>query len=124
MLGKRASQKVDDEPTKRQKVGDGAAAKVSAKKNEEEKKGKAEPARKSDRNIGKEPNYNIDDIITASLDEGKGGVGGGCISVMLAQTYSPDLCPDPTGWLMSEKLDGVRCYWNGSAMYTRNGNSF
>jgi DNA ligase 1 len=26
--------------------------------------------------------------------------------------------------LMSEKLDGVRCYWNGSAMYTRNGNSF
>jgi DNA ligase-1 len=25
---------------------------------------------------------------------------------------------------MSEKLDGVRCYWNGSTMYTRNGNSF
>ena len=23
---------------------------------------------------------------------------------------------------MSEKLDGVRCYWNGSNMYTRNGN--
>lgn len=44
--------------------------------------------------------------------------------MMLAQTYSPDLCPNPTGWLMSEKLDGVRCYWNGSAMYTRNGNSF
>jgi len=43
---------------------------------------------------------------------------------MLAQTYSPDLCADPTGWLMSEKLDGVRCYWNGSTMYTRNGNTF
>jgi len=25
---------------------------------------------------------------------------------------------------MSEKLDGVRCYWNGSAMYTRNGKLF
>ena len=25
---------------------------------------------------------------------------------------------------MSEKLDGVRCYWNGSTMYTRNGNPF
>ncbi len=23
---------------------------------------------------------------------------------------------------MSEKLDGVRCYWDGSTMYTRNGN--
>lgn len=43
---------------------------------------------------------------------------------MLAQTYSPELLEDPTGWLMSEKLDGVRCYWNGSTMYTRNGNVF
>ena len=25
---------------------------------------------------------------------------------------------------MSEKLDGVRCYWDGEAMYTRNGNPF
>ena len=25
---------------------------------------------------------------------------------------------------MSEKLDGVRCYWNGTSMYTRNGNAF
>jgi DNA ligase-1 len=25
---------------------------------------------------------------------------------------------------MSEKLDGVRCFWNGRNMYTRNGNLF
>mmetsp|Transcript_11446 Transcript_11446/g.9855 ORF Transcript_11446/g.9855 Transcript_11446/m.9855 type:complete len:80 (+) Transcript_11446:1247-1486(+) len=31
---------------------------------------------------------------------------------------------DPTGWYMSEKLDGVRCFWNGSQMYSRNGNRF
>jgi DNA ligase-1 len=43
---------------------------------------------------------------------------------MLAQTYSPEILPDPTGWLISEKLDGVRCYWNGQTMYTRNGLSF
>lgn len=49
--------------------------------------------------------------------------GGGCINVMLAQTYDPEK-HDPAGWLMSEKLDGVRCYWNGSAMYTRNKNIF
>ena len=42
---------------------------------------------------------------------------------MLAHNYDPEQ-HDPTGWLMSEKLDGVRCYWNGTAMYTRNGNAF
>ena len=42
---------------------------------------------------------------------------------MLAHNYDPER-DDPTGWLMSEKLDGVRCYWNGKNMYTRNGNPF
>lgn len=46
--------------------------------------------------------------------------GSGSIEVMLAQTYDPDR-DDPSGWLMSEKMDGVRCYWNGQAMYTRTG---
>ena len=45
------------------------------------------------------------------------------ISVMLAYAYDPER-DDPTGWLMSEKLDGVRCYWNGKDMFTRNGNPF
>ena len=44
--------------------------------------------------------------------------GSGCISVMLAHNYDPDK-HNPTGWLMSEKLDGVRCYWDGTTMYTR-----
>ena len=26
-----------------------------------------------------------------------------------------------TGWMMSEKLDGIRGYWDGSAMYTKSG---
>ena len=42
---------------------------------------------------------------------------------MLAHNYDPDK-HDPTGWLMSEKLDGVRCYWSGSKMYTRTGKPF
>lgn len=42
------------------------------------------------------------------------------IAVMLAQTYNPEI-HDPTGWLMSEKLDGVRCFWSGSKLFTRNG---
>lgn len=42
---------------------------------------------------------------------------------MLAHNYDPEK-HDPTGWLMSEKLDGVRCYWNGTNMYSRAGNPF
>jgi DNA ligase-1 len=31
---------------------------------------------------------------------------------------------DYTGWWMSEKLDGVRAYWNGDSFLSRNGNRF
>jgi predicted DNA-binding WGR domain protein len=43
------------------------------------------------------------------------------ISVMLAQTWDDR---DPSGWWMSEKLDGVRCYWNGKTLKSRNGNEY
>ena len=46
-------------------------------------------------------------------------IGGG---VLLAEKWTPDV--DPTGCWMSEKLDGVRAYWNGEAFYSRNGNMF
>ena len=48
---------------------------------------------------------------------------GGALTLMLAKVHEQDK-QDPTGWLMSEKLDGVRCFWNGRNMYTRNGNLF
>lgn len=38
---------------------------------------------------------------------------------MLAKPYKSG---DPTGWWMSEKLDGMRAYWTGSDLYSRNGN--
>lgn len=28
---------------------------------------------------------------------------------------------DPTGYLVSEKLDGMRCWWDGFRLLTRNG---
>ena len=46
-------------------------------------------------------------------------LGGG---VLLAEKWKPDV--DPTGCHMSEKLDGVRAYWNGEGLYSRNGNRF
>ena len=39
--------------------------------------------------------------------------------VMLAETW--DGTQDLSGWLMSEKLDGIRAYWDGSAFWTRAG---
>ena len=41
---------------------------------------------------------------------------------MLAENWTPET--DPTNFLMSEKLDGVRAIWNGSNLYSRQGNIF
>jgi DNA ligase-1 len=30
---------------------------------------------------------------------------------------------NPTGWWLTEKFDGIRMYWNGSELYTRQGNT-
>jgi DNA ligase-1 len=43
---------------------------------------------------------------------------------MLAKNYDPAKPEQYKGWLMSEKLDGVRCFWNGTTLYSRNGNKF
>jgi len=43
--------------------------------------------------------------------------------VLLAETFEKGK-DDPTGWWMSEKLDGVRAYWNGKAFISRLGNTF
>ena len=43
-------------------------------------------------------------------------------AVMLAHTW--DAAQDVTGWWMSEKLDGVRAWWDGEKFCSRNGNAF
>ena len=42
--------------------------------------------------------------------------------ILLAHKWEVD--HDPTGWWMSEKLDGVRAYWDGKAFVSRLGNRF
>jgi len=42
-------------------------------------------------------------------------------SVMLANSYQGE---DPSGWWISEKLDGVRALWDGERLLSRNGNPF
>lgn len=41
---------------------------------------------------------------------------------MLAKKWKPG--KDARGWLMSEKLDGFRAYWDGANFYSREGNVF
>ena len=38
----------------------------------------------------------------------------------LGTDYTPDV--NPVGWLVSEKLNGCRAYWDGSQFWTRGGN--
>lgn len=42
--------------------------------------------------------------------------------LLLLKRYTPDA--DVSGWLMSEKLDGVRGHWTGSELVSRQGNPF
>jgi len=44
------------------------------------------------------------------------------LEIMLPQVYTEGI--DVTGWLMSEKLDGVRGYWDGKQLLSKNGNPF
>ena len=44
----------------------------------------------------------------------EGEIKDGSHPLMLAETIEKANLIDPTGWIMSEKLDGVRCFWNGS----------
>ena len=43
-------------------------------------------------------------------------------ALLLAETWTPDA--DVTGWWLSEKLDGVRAYFDGQHFWSRQGNRF
>ncbi len=44
------------------------------------------------------------------------------VEPMLPEIYSEQI--DVSGWLMSEKLDGIRGYWDGKRLLSKNGNAF
>jgi len=47
-------------------------------------------------------------------------IQAGVPDLILLTRYQTDM--DINGWLMSEKLDGVRAYWDGRQLYSRKGN--
>ena len=42
--------------------------------------------------------------------------------LLLAHSWGNDI--EPSGWFLSEKLDGVRAYWDGSHFWSRQGNVY
>lgn len=54
--------------------------------------------------------------------EASADAGDDAPPILLAHKWETD--HDPTGWWMSEKLDGVRAYWDGEAFVSRLGNRF
>ncbi|MCW5804858.1 MAG: DNA ligase [Deltaproteobacteria bacterium] len=66
--------------------------------------------------------------VVRSSGGGGGSSGGRAVKketappVLLAHKWEVD--HDPTGWWMSEKLDGIRAYWDGETFVSRNGNVF
>lgn len=41
--------------------------------------------------------------------------------IMEGRDWTAQHCPDPAGWLMSEKLRGIRAEWDGAALWTKIG---
>lgn len=59
------------------------------------------------------------DLAVAVLSQVKGTTPP---PILLAESW--DGVQDPTGWWMSEKLDGVRAYWDGTKFLSRLGNVY
>ena len=56
--------------------------------------------------------------------EGDETGGNANLAVLLAKSYDPEGKIDIDGYWYSEKLDGVRAYWNGQIFLSRTGNQF
>lgn len=59
-----------------------------------------------------------------SSSGGSAGAGEKGDAPPLLLAHSWDASVDPSGWWMSEKLDGVRAFWNGEHFVSRLGNRF
>ena len=66
-------------------------------------------------------NLDINKLIDENLKSQDGGISSN-FAPMLAETYNGT--EDINGWLLSEKLDGVRCIWDGTKISSRNNNKF
>jgi len=59
-------------------------------------------------------------IAAPELDNDNGKIP----QLILPKNFHKQKNPDIKNWLMSEKLDGVRAYWDGQALFSRSGKRF
>jgi DNA ligase 1 len=64
------------------------------------------------------------DLPARSESEGEEGAGAGKEGPPLLLAERWDNAQDLAGWWLSEKLDGVRAYWDGKSLISRLGNRF
>ena len=64
----------------------------------------------------------IGSALPAKPQKPEGDEDGEDLPLLLAESWDGEL--DPTGWWMSEKLDGVRAYWDGKQFLSRKNNIF
>ncbi|KDQ57285.1 hypothetical protein JAAARDRAFT_35922 [Jaapia argillacea MUCL 33604] len=87
-------------------------------------KGKA-PASKGKRKNATGDDDNDDEEGEEDEDEDAPATSGKKVpDLLLANKWDIETGPDPTGWWISEKLDGVRTYFDGARMISRLGNPF
>lgn len=53
-----------------------------------------------------------------------GTVAAAKVDLFLLKTYDPNKSQAVVGWVMSEKLDGVRGFWDGKQLLSRSGKKF
>lgn len=70
--------------------------------------------------VGEWPRFRARTHLGETLDLGPPG-DSKPIPCLLAQLWTENV--NPTNYLLSEKLDGMRVIWSGCEMYTRNGNT-
>ncbi|KAK0443958.1 DNA ligase/mRNA capping enzyme [Desarmillaria tabescens] len=90
----------------------------------------AKPVKRSRNPVssGSKSSAHIDDDDEEEEEDDKGAESGPSgkkvPELLLANKWDIETGNDPTGWLMSEKLDGVRTFFDGKHMYSRLGNPF
>ncbi|KAF9490955.1 hypothetical protein BDN71DRAFT_1422178 [Pleurotus eryngii] len=91
--------------------------------------GKSKPASKAKAAKGKrrakaDDDAEDDDDEEEEAGDGNGGGAKNIPELLLAVKWDLETGPDPTGWWISEKLDGVRAFYDGTRMISRLGNPF
>ncbi|KAH8114532.1 DNA ligase/mRNA capping enzyme [Phellopilus nigrolimitatus] len=102
-------------------VGKTATKRKKSDEDDEDEDGRGSPKKARSTKSGSKPASKVksDDEDGEESDADKTKV-----EVLLAVKWDLEKGADPTGWWVSEKLDGVRVFWDGTRMLSRLGNPF